>query len=211
MRLLLTAGPTREPIDRVRYIGNRSSGTLGAAIAGAARAAGHEVTTLLGPVGAEVVAACREAGSVYRFESSAELGQLLEAHFRDADILVMAAAVADFRPVAPTEGKTARPSDPHARVSITLMPTPDLVARAASSKRPGQRVIAFALEEQSVLEERALAKMRRKGVDAIIANPLGTMEDSGIRATWMACNGEVVRLDRMSKQAFAAWLLAKLG
>lgn len=210
MRVLITAGPTREPIDRVRFIGNRSSGSLGADVATAAAAAGHDVTTLLGPVDRAVAERCVAAGRCYRFESSAELGQLLEAHFRDADVLVMAAAVADYRPVAVSEGKMPRLTGKDERVSIELMPTPDLVAGVAAMKRVDQRVVAFALEEEGVLEERATAKMRRKGVDALVANPLGTMEAEGIRATWLTPAGQAERLEHMPKPVFADWLVNRL-
>ncbi|WP_236254843.1 phosphopantothenoylcysteine decarboxylase [Mucisphaera calidilacus] len=208
--MLITVGPTREPIDRVRFIGNRSSGEMGSLIAEAMASAGHEVTSLVGPVDRAVVARCSGAGRVYRFESSAELGQLLEAHFRDADVLVMAAAVADYRPVTVSEGKMARLSGQDQRMVVELMPTPDLVAGVAGSKRAGQRVVAFALEEAGVLEARAGEKMRRKGVDAMVANPLGTMESGGIRATWMTVGGEVERLERMPKSEFASWLAERV-
>ncbi|MEQ9460681.1 MAG: phosphopantothenoylcysteine decarboxylase [Phycisphaeraceae bacterium] len=211
MRLLITAGPTREPIDRVRYIGNRSSGSLGVALAAAGAAAGHQVTTLLGPVCPDLAAQARSAGRLYRFESSAELSQLMEAHFRDAETLIMAAAVADFRPATVAEGKLTRHTDPHHETTLKLMPTPDLVARAAATKRPGQRVVAFALEEPRHLEQRAAEKLRRKAVDAIIANPLGTMEADAITATWVPANGPTERLERLAKADFAAWLIAHIA
>ncbi len=215
MRMLITAGPTREPIDAVRYISNRSSGKIGLHLARAALAANHEVTLLMGPAPAiddqlQTLAATQPPHRfhLHRFESSAQLKQLLDAHLRDCDALVMAAAVADYRPVTVAEGKL--PSDKTAGMTLHLQPTPDLVALAAAWKRPHQRIIAFALEEQAQLEERALAKMKRKGVDAIVANPLGTMEADAITPLWLTAAGERQAPGRLSKEAFAPWLVARI-
>ncbi len=206
MKLLITAGPTREPIDAVRFISNRSTGKMGLALASAGAAAGHDVTLLLGP-GPEPH---DEPANVrtYRFESSAELKQLLEAHFRDCDVLVMAAAVSDYRPIEVSEGKLA--SDKKAGMMLRLEPTPDLVALMASIKRAEQKVVAFALEEAAAMEERAVAKMRRKGVDAIVANPLGTMESDAISAIWLTAAGEREQPLRTAKSAFAPWLVQQV-
>ena len=120
MKVLITAGPTREPIDAVRFIGNRSSGKMGIAIARAAAEAGHDVTLLLGPAELPADLAGTERIRVYRFESTAELKQLLEAHFRSCDLLIMAAAVADYRPITVQEGKLERSRDKDAH-----SPAPD--------------------------------------------------------------------------------------
>ena len=206
MRLLITAGPTREPIDEVRYITNRSSGKLGVSVARAAAQRGHEVTLLLGP-GSEPVSR-EERLRVYRFESSAELWQLIEAHWADHDALVMAAAVCDYRPATVHEGK--QQSDKGQAMTLTLLPTPDLVAQAAAMKRKTQRVVAFALEEPAKLRERALEKLRRKGVDAIVANPLGTMDAQAITATWIKSDGQSESPGSMSKTDFGPWLVERV-
>ncbi len=214
MRLLITAGPTREPIDAVRFISNRSSGRMGIAIAQAAVAAGHEVTLLLGPV--PMHASLHDKMRVYRFGSAAELKQILEAHFGDCDVLVMAAAVADYRMEQPAEGKIKRASDTGrdanrgAELTLRLQPTPDLVQAVASTKRPDQKVVAFALEEPAELEARAVAKMKRKGVDAVVANPLGTMDGEHITPLWLTADGGRAEPGRMTKPDFAAWLIDRL-
>jgi phosphopantothenoylcysteine decarboxylase/phosphopantothenate--cysteine ligase len=207
MRILITAGPTREPIDLVRFVGNRSSGKMGLALAEASVEAGHETTLLLGPVGAAPPPP--EGCRTYRFESTAELKQLLEAHWRDHDVLIMAAAVADYRPIEVHEGKL--PRNPDGTLTLVLHPTPDLAALMASSKRAGQSVIAFALEEKENLEARAVQKMRKKAVDAIVANPLGTMESDGITPVWLTADGSREAPGRMSKAEFARWLMRKLA
>jgi phosphopantothenoylcysteine decarboxylase / phosphopantothenate---cysteine ligase len=214
MRILITAGPTREPIDAVRFISNRSSGKMGIAIAEAAADAGHDVTLLLGPV--LVHASLHDTMRVYRFGSSAELKQLLEAHFPDCDLLVMAAAVADYRMQCVAEGKIKRESDTGGtggehELTLRLQPTPDLVAAVASTRRPGQKIVAFSLEEPNELEERAVAKMKRKGVDAVVANPLGTMDGDHITPLWLTAAGGRTEPGSMTKPDFARWLVDRLA
>lgn len=205
-KILITAGPTREPIDAVRFIGNRSSGAMGIALAVAAVEAGHDVTLLMGPGprDEDLPTNCR----AFRFESSAELKQLLEAHFKNCDTLIMAAAVADYRPVTVIEGKT--PREAGKTLTIELQPTPDLVAMCASRKREDQRIIAFALEESAVMEKRAVEKMKRKQVDAIVANPLGTMESDDITALLLTADGGRREPGRMAKADFAKWLIKQI-
>jgi phosphopantothenoylcysteine decarboxylase/phosphopantothenate--cysteine ligase len=204
MRLLITAGPTREPIDEVRFISNRSSGRLGIALAEHAAEAGHEVTLLLGPV--LIASAARDRLTIERFQTTDELRSLLEAHFRGCDALVMAAAVADYRPRDLIRGKTERGGG----LKIELEPTPDLVGAIAPTKRDDQRVIAFALEEPEQLEPRARAKMQRKHVDAIVANPLTTMDADRIDPIWLGRDGGRVAPGPMSKADFAPWLIERV-
>ncbi len=204
MRLLITAGPTREPIDEVRFISNRSSGRLGITLAEHAAAAGHEVTLLLGPV--MIASGARDRLAVHRFQTTAELQGLLEKHFPGCAALVMAAAVADYRPRELIRGKTERGSG----LKIELEPTPDLVGELALTKREDQRVIAFALEEPEQLEKRALAKMQRKNVDAIVANPLVTMDAEMIDPVWLSRSGLRLAAGPMSKADFAPWLMTRV-
>jgi phosphopantothenoylcysteine decarboxylase/phosphopantothenate--cysteine ligase len=181
-RMLITAGPTHEPIDAVRYLANRSSGRMGICLAEAARDSGWDVTLLLGP-GPEPPARVQ----VERFVSSADLADLLRGHFTLCDVLIMAAAVADYRPVRETSGKIPRAG----RLTLELEAAPDLVAECAARKRPGQRIIGFALEEPEQLEEKARAKLARKGLDAVVANPLETMGAPEVRAVVCTADGRV--------------------
>lgn len=204
MRILITAGPTREPIDDVRFISNRSSGQMGFALAEAASSAGHEVTLLLGPV--LLPPSVAEQVQVIRFNTTADLQALLAEHFPKCDVLIKAAAVADYRPAQLIKGKTPRGDG----LKIELEPTPDLVAGCAKTKRDDQTIIAFALEDPTVLETRAVEKMQRKKVDAILANPLQTMDASDIEPILFYADGRRDEPGRMSKGALAGWLISKI-
>jgi len=202
-RLLITAGPTHEPIDAVRYLANRSSGAMGIALAEAGRDAGHDVTLLLGPISHPVPTDV----NVIRFQTTQNLQDLLDEHFSTNDVLIMAAAVADYRPKAGAAGKIERGAD---GLVLELESTPDLVARCAAAKRDDQMVIGFALEEPAALAERAQRKLSRKRLDAIIANPLETMSAADIEATIYTAAGEKHEPGPMSKQEFARWVVGWL-
>jgi phosphopantothenoylcysteine decarboxylase/phosphopantothenate--cysteine ligase len=206
--MLITAGPTHEPIDAVRYIANRSSGRMGVALAEAARDAGWTVTLLLGPVSLSPPAGVQ----MHPFQTTADLAALLDQHFPACDVLIMAAAVADYRLRASRRNKLPRESEP---LTLTLEPTPDLVAACAARKRPGQRIVGFALEQPAALERHAWEKLRHKQLDAVVANPLATMGSADISATVFTAAGESVRpplstgaAGRPGKAEFARWLIA---
>lgn len=170
--IVVTAGGTREPIDPVRFIGNRSTGKMGVALAEAALARGARVTL----IAAAVEVPLPEAAEIVRVESTAQLREALGAAMRPADAaapdaLVMAAAVADFTPAAPAESKIARADG----LTLELTPTPDLLAEVASAAAetgatgsPAPVLVGFAAETGSL--ERAAAKLQSKGVDLLVAN-----------------------------------------
>jgi phosphopantothenoylcysteine decarboxylase / phosphopantothenate---cysteine ligase len=205
MRVLVTAGPTREPLDAVRYLSNRSSGALGRAVAEAAAAAGHGVTLLLTapPIAAD---SPLPGVTVHRFGSVADLEALLGTHWPAHDLLVMAAAVGDYRP-DPAQPLPAKRPREAAGLTLNLVPTPDLVAGCAARRRADQRIVAFALEDPATLDARAAEKLRAKRVDAIVANPLATMEAPDIDATVLTADGRRFTPGRRSKASFAAWLI----
>ena len=205
LRFLVTAGPTWEPIDAVRVLSNRSTGAMGTAIAVAAADRGHEVKLLLGPPCPEP--AVRGGLTVARFGSSRDLESMLAEHFPAADALVMAAAVADHRPAAVAAGKLPRAG----RLTLELEAVPDLVAGCAAARRPGQRIVSFSLEEPADLEERAAEKLRRKGVDAAVANPIATLGAAGIDAVLLHADGRRERPGPLAKDAFAAWLVGRVA
>ncbi len=203
-RLLLTAGPTREPIDAVRYIANRSSGRMGLALAEAAISRLHPTTLLLGPTHLQPPESTLLA--VERFQTTAELQMALHLHWAAHDVLIMAAAVCDYRPTNPDPtGKLPRTADP---LSIEFEPTPDLLSELASMTRPDQTVIGFALEPPDRLKESAQRKLMRKRLDAIVANPLRTMNSEKITATLFLHTGQTLQPpEKMPKLEFAHWLL----
>lgn len=226
MRILITAGPTREPIDSVRYISNHSSGKLGLALSRAAIEAGHEVTLLLGPgIEPPPEEESTPTARVLRFQSAQDLGGLLNLHFVDHDMLVMAAAVADFRPTRIIDGKRSRPpamegaNPPPFQTgnkasdhwTLRLEPTPDLVASLARHKKPHQRIVAFALASAPNLHTNGNDKIERKHVDAIVANPLETMNSDEIEPLWITATGHQERPGLMSKTSFARWLMSRIS
>ncbi len=213
--LLVTAGPTHEPIDAVRYIANRSSGRMGCAIADAAARRGWRVRLLLGPT---PLSPAEPGVRIDRFTTTAELGDLLDTLAPQHDALVMAAAVADYRPaptaaqrLGHTQGKIPRGED---TLRLELEPTPDLLASAASCKRPDQVFVGFALEPRERLARSASAKLVRKKVDLLVANPLETMDAQDVHATllWPEGGGgpRVETLSPMGKPAFASRLLDEI-
>jgi len=211
-RLLITAGPTHEAIDAVRYLANRSSGRLGIALADEAHARGWRVTLLLGPTHLEPTGA---GVATVRFGSTAELEQALVEHLTGCDALIMAAAVADFRPREPASAQ-AKIKRSGKSLMIELEPTPDLLARASRGKRPEQVFVGFALEPTESMLESALDKLDRKGLDMIVANPLETMDAADIEATILSREAprdpvETERLPPMTKPEFASELIDRIA
>lgn len=205
--LLLTAGPTHEPIDAVRFIGNRSSGRMGAAIAEAAHRVGWNVRLLMGPATVEVQP--KPGLAVERFRTCEDLRGLLARHAHAADVVIMAAAVADFRPrpnPAMAGGKFRRSSN---MVTLELEPTPDLLSEVTATRRNGQLIAGFALEPRAELISSAQAKMAKKRIDAVVANPLETMDSPEAEATILFADGTQVHSPGlMPKTEFARWLIA---
>lgn len=166
VKLMVTAGGTREPIDSVRFVGNRSSGKMGFAVAEAAAARGAEVTVV-----AANVALPRNAQIAYVDVSTAQqLEDAVKKHFPQTDALVMAAAVADFRPVEPADGKIKKAG--RSEMTIELEATNDILASVAAEKRPDQVVVGFAAETAATIEAEAARKLRDKNLDMIVANDI---------------------------------------
>ncbi|MSO41581.1 MAG: bifunctional phosphopantothenoylcysteine decarboxylase/phosphopantothenate--cysteine ligase CoaBC [Solirubrobacterales bacterium] len=168
LRVLVSAGGTREPIDPVRFIGNRSSGRMGLALAERAARRGAEVTLVAANVCLDEPAGVRRVN----VETAAELKSALGSEFPSSDVLLMAAAPADFRASAVAERKLPREGQ---GMELELEPTEDILAGLASGRHGGQTVIGFAAETGSGLE-RAREKLRRKAVDAIVLNDVSRPE-----------------------------------
>ena len=164
LRVLVTAGGTREAIDAVRYIGNRSSGRMGLALAAGARRRGASVTLVAANVALPAPAGVERVD----VESAAELAEATRAAFADADVVLMAAAVADFRPAGPAGGKIVREGS--GGLDLRLEETEDVIAGLAAERRDRQTLVAFAAEHGPEAIERARAKLERKRVDAVVFN-----------------------------------------
>ena len=162
MKILITAGPTREKIDPVRYITNRSSGKMGYAIAAAALKDGHDVILISGPVSIDPPA----GATVINVESAGEMASAVHQHADKADVVIMAAAVADYRPAHPFDNKMKKMPG---KLYLELERTEDILGSLGKNKRSGQLLIGFAAETDD-LENNALGKLERKNLDWIAAN-----------------------------------------
>jgi phosphopantothenoylcysteine decarboxylase/phosphopantothenate--cysteine ligase len=201
-KVLVTAGGTREPLDAVRFLGNRSSGKQGHALAAEAAARGARVTLVTAadrfrPPGVEVVAV----------ETAAEMEQAVVERAHSADVVLMAAAVADFRPVRPRPGKLEKADGVP---GVVLEPTPDILAGLGRVKAPGQVLVGFAAET-SDLVARARAKLAAKGLDAVVANDVSA-SDAGFehdtnRAVIVEADGTTTEVPLMDKRALASVVL----
>ncbi|MDR2578808.1 MAG: bifunctional phosphopantothenoylcysteine decarboxylase/phosphopantothenate--cysteine ligase CoaBC [Chitinispirillales bacterium] len=161
--VLISSGPTEEPIDPVRVITNKSSGKMGAALARAALSSGARVTVVSGPA-SEPLPAGAEVVSV---RTAAEMGREMGERFGAADICVMAAAVSDYRPVNSSDTKLHRSDNKN--ITLELTPNPDILAKLGAAKRPDQLLVGFSLESGDDVS-RAEAKMKRKNCDVMVYN-----------------------------------------
>jgi phosphopantothenoylcysteine decarboxylase / phosphopantothenate---cysteine ligase len=164
-RVLVSAGGTREAIDSVRYVGNRSSGRMGVAVAAEAKRRGAHVTLL----GANLAVPAPTGVELVETPTAADLEREALARGADADLVVMAAAVADYRPAETLAAK--RPKD-RATWTLELVPTTDVLATLGSSKRPGQVLVGFAADERERGLARAREKLKRKNADVIVFNDI---------------------------------------
>jgi phosphopantothenoylcysteine decarboxylase/phosphopantothenate--cysteine ligase len=166
LRVLVTAGGTREPIDSVRYVGNRSSGRMGFAVAEEAAARGADVKVI-----AANVSLPRTDGIAYEdVQTAAELEEAARRLFADTDVLVMAAAVADFRPPSAEADKLSKSG--RDALELRLEPTTDVLAALSAERRPEQLLVGFAAEHGEGGVERARGKLERKGLDAVVVNDI---------------------------------------
>jgi phosphopantothenoylcysteine decarboxylase/phosphopantothenate--cysteine ligase len=206
-RVIVTAGGTREPIDPVRFVGNRSSGKMGYALAEAAARRGAAVT-LVTTTGRGIGVAGIE---VERVETAEEMARAVLACFPDADAVIMAAAVADFRPKAISDEKLKkRDGVPE----IVLEPTPDVLALLGERKQPGQFLVGFAAETERV-EEHAAEKMTAKRVDLMVANDVSA-PDAGFevdtnRAILLYSSGSREETPLLEKQELADLVLDRVA
>jgi len=213
IRVAVSAGGTREPLDPVRFLGNRSSGRQGTALAADAAARGAEVTLVAANIEQAVLADAAQHPSirVVHAGTAAELGEAMRDAAAGADVVVMAAAVADYRPAEVAEGKLTKEAGTLTR--IDLVENEDIVAGLAASRRPGQTMVAFAAEttrDAAELLDRARRKRERKGVDLLVVNEVGWQvgfESAENTAQVIGAGGAVVAEASGSKRevASAVW------
>ena len=185
--VLVTAGPTREALDPIRVLSNRSSGRQGFALAEAAFARGADVTLVAGPTALTPPYGCR----VDRVDSTAELAAAVARHLPSADVLLMAAAPADFRPATTDAKKRTRAAGD---LSLTLAPTPDVLVGTRDRRKPGALAVGFAYETDDG-ETNARAKLAAKGLDLVVLN----LAEEGAGA-----EGETNRLTLVSAEGVTA-------
>lgn len=200
--VVVTAGPTREALDPVRVITNPSSGRMGFAVAEAAFARGGEVILIAGPT----ALAPPSGVALQRVTTTADLLAAVERSLPQGDVLVMAAAPADFRPAAAAGAKQPRAAGQR---TVTLEPTPDILEETAPARRPGSIAVGFALEAGEG-EARARQKLQQKQLDLVVLNYVGE-PDSGFEAETnrvaLITTGEVTQLELMSKRDVAERIL----
>ena len=202
MRVIVTAGPTRESIDSVRFITNASSGKMGYACAAAAVAAGHDVTLITGPVSLPAPAGC----TVIRIVTVEELQAALEKEFPMCDALIMTAAVGDFSVENRTPHKISRKDGP---ITIRLTPTPDILAGVTAHRRAGQIIVGFSVEDRHD-QAKAAAEMTDKRCDYMVLNPPSAMMGDESDACILSGKGIVLPWGRRSKQELAERIVGLL-
>ncbi len=210
MRILVTAGPTREYIDIVRFITNASSGQMGCAIATAAAQAGHEVTLLIGPAASMATGVVPDSTEVVPFTTGDDLKAALGERFDTCDVLIMAAAVGDFRPEKTHLRKLPRSGGP---VTLRLIPTEDILAGLGRRKRDDQIIIAFAVEDapDERIEAGAREKMAGKNADYIVVNTPAAMAAEQSHACILSPDGVVLPWAGRSKHQLAEEIVRLLG
>jgi phosphopantothenoylcysteine decarboxylase / phosphopantothenate---cysteine ligase len=202
--ILITAGPTREHLDDVRFLSNASSGRMGCALAEAARDAGHRVTLVLGPV----ELAPPSGVAVVPVVSALQMRDAAEAAFADSGIAIAAAAVADWRPAERASGKPARAD---AKLALELVQNPDIVAGLAA-KKGARVVVGFALESvaagMAAAVARGRAKLLKKQLDLVVVNLHDTIGSDAGEFVLCHADGRDEPMPRLDKRQAAARIVA---
>lgn len=205
-RVLVTAGPTREPLDPVRYLSNRSSGKMGYAIAEACTRAGAETVLVSGPTALTSPSGVRRV----QVTTAEEMWHAVMEEMTDCDVIIKAAAVADYTPVTVASQKMKKSGD---RMQLELKRTPDILTEAGRRKE-GRFLVGFAAETEQVAKH-AMDKLHRKKLDLVVANdvsrPGAGFDGDTNMVTVFDGEGEVVSLPRMSKREVADRLVALIG
>jgi len=206
MNILISAGPTREKIDDVRFLTNRSSGKMGYAMAEAARDAGHRVTLVSGPVSLPPVGGIQ----MINVESAAEMAEAILAVADAFDVIIMTAAVADYRPVRAIAGKMKKQPG---NLILELERTTDILQTLGQRKRTGQILVGFAAESDHVIDY-ARGKLTGKNLDWIVANDI-SRADAGFAAdsnavTILGREGQMIELPTAAKKEIAREIIRRI-
>jgi len=208
LRVLITAGGTREPIDAVRYIGNRSSGRMGFALAEEAKRRGANVTVVAANVSLPRVAGIEYVDVI----TAAQLAEACSAHFDACDVLIMSAAVADYRPSDAHAGKLKKDQTGE-ELNLRLVRTTDVLSSLAERRRPGQILVGFAAEHGDGALEYGRGKLARKKLDAVVVNDVsgaGIGFDATDNEVWIVKADGEHHVPKTSKDAVAAAILDRV-
>ena len=203
MRILITAGGTREYIDPVRFISNASSGRMGYALARAALKAGHKVTLITAPTTQRTP---REV-KIIEVETTTQMFEAVKRHFEKCDCLIMAAAVADYTPAHPAKTKIKKTGK---YLTIKLKPTADILKWAGKHKKKDQIVVGFALEDKNV-RARAEKKLKEKNLDMIVANTPAAVNAEKSTVQIKITGREWLKLSQASKATIAKRIVSLVG
>ena len=203
MKILISAGPTREKIDPVRFISNYSSGKMGYALAEVAAEKGHQVTLVSGPV---ALSSPKKVKTV-QVESASEMSREIRRFAKFADLIIMAAAVADYRPVKMAKDKIKKNSR---KITIALEKTEDILESLGKTRKKGQIIVGFAAETSNLLKN-ARAKLVIKNHDWIVANEVGKADrgfsSNNNAAILVSRSGEEIKLSLQSKKSLAGKII----
>ena len=203
MRILITAGGTREYIDPVRFISNASSGRMGYALARAALKAGHKVILVNAPTTRRPPSEAK----IIEVETAAQMFEAVKKYFHRCDCLIMAAAVADYTPARPAKSKIKKTAK---HLTLKLKPTNDILKWAGGHKRKTQIVVGFALEDKAV-RSRAEKKLREKNLDMIIANNYAAIGADKSTVQIKIAGREWLKLSQASKATIAKRIVSLVG
>jgi len=202
LHILVTAGPTREYLDPVRYISNASSGKMGFAVARAAMARGHQVTLVTGPVAMRDV----KAAKMIYVETTAQMARACLEVFKKVDAVIMTAAVCDYKPASKSDHKLKKLKNGKQRVTIEMSPSTDILTSLSQRKRKRQVVVGFALEDRAG-KANATQKLQDKKLDAIVLNGPASIAADASDFMIISADGTCQHLPGCSKRRLAGRLI----
>lgn len=205
--VLITAGPTQEPLDPVRYLSNRSSGKMGYALAEAAHKKGHAVILISGPT----IIPQPKGVKIISVETAKQMYKAVFKYFKKADVIIKTAAVADYHPAIQAKQKIKKEKN---TLMLRLVKNPDILKELGRKKNPNQILVGFAAETEHLIQN-AKKKLIQKNCDWIVANRVGKKE-TGFNSDWnqvtlISKTGRLIRLQKTPKKKLAPLILKKLG